>query len=181
MKSQISPLMAANLAAAAAIAVITGVLALILFAPQPSTAQLDSQRRAEERKIVSETLAARTEADRLDAEIAAKVWPLPTQEVGPAALARATEFAGRRNVKLSAFRPQRQQEVDGLSMLPFSMVVEGRYPQVLEFVQELENPASRLSVVLVQVAGADGATDTVTATIGVAAFVRQVKENQQRA
>jgi Tfp pilus assembly protein PilO len=172
MKASLSTTRMAAFASVAAVLALAIILGLMFLLPVPTAADARTQGRLEEREVIEATLKTRQEADRLETEIAGWVWTISPAEIEPAALARATSLAAARNIRLSAFRPQRPQEAGGLVMLPFTMAVEGAYPNVHSFVQDLDAPDTRLAVTLVQLSAVDGITDTVTATIGVAAFVR---------
>ncbi len=101
-----------------------------------------------------ETLAWKTNADRIESESMSRV----------SGIARASK------VKMNAFRPQKSAEQAGMERIPFIISLEGPYPNVLEFVRRLETSDNKLAVNLLQLTSAEADSDAVSATIGVFAF-----------
>jgi Tfp pilus assembly protein PilO len=104
------------------------------------------------------------------AKVGAKVWTLSLQEIGPKALQTVTGFAKEQRLKLTAFRPQKPNDVNGMTQLPFLISIEGSYPSILNFIRQIETSNSKLAPNLVQLSSTDGSSDLVTATIGVMAY-----------
>lgn len=146
----------------------TGVFMLAVRPPSLTTAQrLHDENRD---KTESQAFAAAKNAKEQAAAIVPRVWALPQDQIGPAALAKVTTFAKAHQVKLTSFRPQRVADADGLTQIPFMMTLDGAYPNVVAFVKDIEASDSRLAVNQVQLSSSDGATDKVSASIGLVAY-----------
>lgn len=153
-----------------ALVVLVGTGFVLAFVPKPSTdgtatGKIRSQRELDERL---DALTKNRTASR--AAIAKLVWQLPTEQIGPKALASITAFAQRNRLKLVAFRPQKAVEVNELQQLPFVISIEGPYPSLMRFVKDLESPELKLGTSLVQISTSDPNSDIVSATIGVVAY-----------
>jgi Tfp pilus assembly protein PilO len=161
-----------NLVMLVSMLALVGVLLFVLLVPKPTVAGMRSQRQNREFEIKREHQTVERQLVEVRGHVATYVWDLPLQQVSPAALANVTTSVQARNLRLIAFRPQRVAEsTGGLSQIPFMITVEGTFPNVAQFVDDLESPANRLAVNLVQISASDGATDQVSASIGVLAFV----------
>ncbi len=148
--------------------VITGLV--MLFVPPPTTegtsaGKIRSQKELTERldKLKSDGAALKTKVDSL-------VWNEPIEEVGPKALETITKSAQSQRLKLLAFRPQKVQEVNNLTQLPFTISIEGPYPGVMSFIREMAKPEHKLGTSMVQLSGNDPNSDLISATIGVVAY-----------
>jgi hypothetical protein len=104
------------------------------------------------------------------------VWNMAGDQVGPKALERVSKSCALRQIKLSSFRPQRSFSENGLEGLGFIATIEGTYPAVTAFINDMESSDVKLAVNLVQLASADGSTDTVTANIGLVAYADAKKK-----
>lgn len=120
---------------------------------QRSTLSLADDKRAAEKKIAN------------------ALWNVSLQELGPTALGQVNEAAVKRKVKVSSFRPQKINNVKGVTLVPYVMTVEGSYPDVVGLVRDLGNENSKLAVNLVQLASADANSDKVSATVGLVAYI----------
>jgi len=155
----------------ASILALLGTLIVMVFVPPPTAKGLSTKARRDEMKAriaIKDAREREAEAMRLVAET---TWAGNAQTVGPAALARVTQMAKSRNLRLVAFRPQRQSDDADLTMLPFLITVEGTYPNVVQFSRDLETTGTRLSVSMVQVSSADANSDRVTATVATMAYL----------
>lgn len=148
-------------------AVLLGVL---LFVPRPRQTVTIGQRTSAEAAVRSETRASEQAYEKARAQAANYLWTEGADAVSPKALEIVTDAAKAENLRISAFRPQKPSEADGLQQLAYLVAVEGRFPQVIGFLRRVETPGNRLAVTLFQVTSADGATDAVTATVGLVAF-----------
>jgi Tfp pilus assembly protein PilO len=160
------------------IALFMGVLALLIvlatglyvvLTPFPKAPSAVAKQDSE-RKIRKEIEDAKSRTKELNAEINRHTWSIPQDEVGPAALAKVASLAKARNLKLTAFRPQKTAVMDGLTQMPFLILVDGPFPSVVQFMKDINRTDTKLAVTVVQMASADEASDRVTATIGAAAY-----------
>jgi Tfp pilus assembly protein PilO len=156
------------------VVVCTGLYALLVKAPAIPT---NARTRLEARdKIRQEAQDARIRAQQVSAQVAGSTWAVPSDQVAAQSLAKITGFAKARNITVVAFRPQKTVEVEGLTQLPFLILVDGKFPEVMQFMKDIERTDTKLAVSLVQMASADEASDRVSATIGAAAYLQPQKK-----
>jgi Tfp pilus assembly protein PilO len=165
--------------AARVTSVISVISVLVLFAvllsmwliPKPTTRGMAIERREREFDVRLKTKKAQDQTKEYQAEVDRFLWRDGPDQVGPKSLARITAIAKARKLELVGFRPQRQVDDAVIPRLPFLLTVEGAYPAVIDLVKALEQPDVRLAVTSVQLASSDGASDRVTASIGLAALL----------
>jgi hypothetical protein len=100
------------------------------------------------------------------------LWTGKSEQVGPAALDTVTKLAKNAKLKLLAFRPQKPDDEPGVTLYTFGVTVDGPYTNAMQLVKDLENPKNKLAVTWVQINSADAATDRVTGTINVVAYMK---------
>lgn len=154
-----------------AMLVLAGTLAVMLIVPKPKAAA--SQRVFDKNKldIQIDTKKAEEAAAASKAAIDPLLWTGSPAEIAPRALSTVTALSATHKLKLVAFRPQRSNDADTVTVLPFSIALEGSFPDVAQMVTDLETPDTKLAVNQIQIASADGDTDKITATIGVVAYM----------
>lgn len=167
----------ASILAVVAILVLLGTFLFMILVRPPTTAGLAEKTRREAIKIRIKTKDADDRLVAAKATVTSTTWPGIGDDVAPAANARLTTMATRRGVKLTSFRPQRTTAKTDLTVLPFVITVEGPYPQIVELTRDIDSAGSRMAVNLVQITAAADDSNTVTATVGVMAYLRpgQVK------
>jgi hypothetical protein len=154
-------------------AILACSLLYALFVPAPGAAGVASARVGSRRKIQEEIVSVRARTKRIEAAIQPRLWRGDAEIVTAIVLEQLTGEANRRKVKLSAFRPQRPQTLEGMTELPFSVHLSGPYPAVRAIMAALDAAGSRLALRSVQVASSDGASNAVTATLGLSAYIRR--------
>ena len=147
--------------------VLVGAYALV---PRPRTVHTDADRARAEAEVLASTKTLEARFDKARAVSAQFLWTEVPDAIAPKALSIVTEAAKTNQLKISAFRPQKPAVSAGLEESHYVVAVEGRFPAVATFLKAVETPENRLAVDLFQVTSADGATDTVTATVGLVAF-----------
>jgi hypothetical protein len=152
---------------------VTGVLAIVAIAvfalavPKPKVdPKLD--RPIAELEAERERLHERNDATK--ASVEAMTWQVKRDEVTPQAMAWVSKTAEANFVAVSAFRPQRTIETDGLAQMNYLVTAEGSFPNVMRLIGAFESEGSLLAVRTVQLASVDGASDTVRVTLGVVAY-----------
>jgi Tfp pilus assembly protein PilO len=162
-----------------AMAALAGIFLYDVLVPMPkyrarAEAKVKADDVAQEQKYAldRELVEKRAEIDRV-------VWVQTQESIGALILDKATNLARSRNLTLTAFRPQKPEEQGELTRLAYVMTLEGPYPGLLAMVRDLETPSNRLSVHLMQIASADEASDLVTSTIGVSAYVEKAKKETE--
>ncbi|MFQ3586842.1 MAG: type 4a pilus biogenesis protein PilO [Fimbriimonadaceae bacterium] len=164
-----------NAVIVASILVLAATLAVMLFLPKPTTQGMDSERRNREFAIKLDTQKAEQRLEEVRAAIGERAWLVPVSEVGPTALDTVTKTAERRGLRLVAMRPQRTVQIAELAQVPFVVTVEGAFPAVMAFVRDLEAPKTKMAISLIQLGAMDGASDNVSLTLGLKAYVRPPK------
>ncbi|HEY3781021.1 MAG TPA: hypothetical protein VGL56_08065 [Fimbriimonadaceae bacterium] len=99
-------------------------------------------------------------------------WRMSAEELGSTTLDWLTGLAEGNHLVISGFKTDRPRDLDPLKEVPFGLVVEGTFPNTMNFLAALEEPRSKLMVSVLQLSSADPQTDRVTATIGLSGFIR---------
>lgn len=86
-------------------------------------------------------------------------------------LEQLTAQTGKRSLKLTAFRPDRSQVFEQVTELRFDAQVAGPYAGVHSLLGALDAGGSKVVLRSVQVTLSQAAGSTVTATLGLSAFV----------
>ncbi len=158
-----------------ALAILSILAAIVLGAlqvlrPIETPGAIASRQSKAMQDVKNEATEAQTEATKLKAKIASLTWAGAADTVVPSAIAIVKQRADARQLTLRGFRPLTAKELEGLEMMPYTISLEGRYPNILQFAKDLETNGGKLAVNLVQIASADEATDQVSATIGIVAY-----------
>jgi Tfp pilus assembly protein PilO len=161
------PLVMSSLAAV----IVASALVYMIFVPKPSTVNLERKTQNQLYAVKKEEKANRLTIAEGKARVDKLTWAGGAQQVAAGALSKVTEVAKNHKLKLVAFRPQRDQDANGLGQLPILISLDGAYPDVVAFTRDLETEESKLAINLVQVAAADAATDRVTASVGIVAYL----------
>lgn len=154
----------------AAIAVMALTVVAYWVFPVPALKQVTQIRRNQQTELFKDIDKVKDDVSLTRIRNQQRLWVQPADQVAAAAMAKVTQVALAQSLKVLAFRPQRVQEVAGVTILPYQVSLEGYFPKVMAFVRTMETPSGRLPVVNVQIAASDGASDKVTATIGIVAF-----------
>ena len=152
------------------IAIMTGTLFYMVFVPPPSVAGLARGRAASLQEMEREIQSAKARTAQARQQIAPLVWTGNTDTISGAVLERLTAQARQRALSISAFRPQRTQDVGGVTELPFTVQLSGTYRSVHAVMNSLDAPGSRVVLRSAQIASSATGTG-VTATLGLTAYV----------
>lgn len=161
---------------AVAIVCLVVVVAYEWVAPKPRPTLTT---RAKTERLVAldkEVDAIEVRLKKFEADRARLVNPGTPESVTASLLNRVTLAAQTDGIKLVAFRPQRAETVHNLQSLPYLVIVEGPYPNVLRFVRSLEAHEARVAIRTLQISAADGASDRVNGSLGIVAFAETSKE-----
>ncbi len=157
-----------NWGAISAVVVLVLIAAYDLIVPPPGTERIVTRKSESQLKADKEN--AMMELAESEQTVNSLTWQVSRDEVGPNAMAWVSQRARQNNVEVSAFRPQRTVDAEGLHQLNYLVTAEGPYPSVMRFIKEFEGPGSLLAIKALQVASIDGASDTVRATISLVAY-----------
>ena len=150
--------------------IFLGCLVSMVFFKPPTTAGVAAGRQRSISTIQKEIATSEQRAQEAQVSVRTRLWQGDPEAVTAAVLAQLTRQTNQSGVQLVAFRPQKLQALEGVSELPFSVQLTGSYPKVRALVAALEVSSSRLVVRSFQFASTDGASDAITATVGVSAY-----------
>jgi Tfp pilus assembly protein PilO len=159
-----------NIVSAIAILFMAGLATYDIVAPKPTEHQTLRTRKDNEARMVAQIQTIKDRLAATSADVARYVWTVPQDRIGGQSLAAVTNIAMKHSVRLLAFRPQKATDENGLTRLPYMVVLDGTFPSVAAMLRDLETTSNKLAVNLVQIASADASTDQVNATIGVIAY-----------
>jgi len=128
-------------------------------------------------RVAAATRRAQEAASSNLASVRARTWNVDLDTLGSTALNQLTVLTQKHGVQLSGFRTERAVDVATLKEAPMVANVEGKFLDVVSFVQSLEKADSKLAVNLLQVSASETAPGQVTATLGLVGFV--FKEEKQ--
>ncbi len=147
-----------------------GLLAVHLALPVPNPGLNSKKHQKEEVQLKAKTARALSDVTSARTEIRSYLWPGQADEIGPQAMTTFDNLAKQNNVTVQAFRPQKSVSIGDVTRYPYSIIVQGAYPKILMIFKSLRSPESKLALTSVQISASDGASDQVTATLGLSAF-----------
>lgn len=159
-----------QLVAYAAVAVAGAILIANFAFPVQTANSKVAQRTKQSRDYDASISKLRDDVMTERAKNETRLWKQPADEISAATMAKVTSLAQSRGLRVIAFRPQRTQVDSGITRLPYQATLEGPFPQVIGFVQDLETSKFKTIVSTIQIASADGASDKVSSTIGLVAY-----------
>ena len=172
MRSSLKPEMSLNITLGVGIVLFLASLGLA-FLPKGAPQDASRQKRKQYNTALQGATSAKLIAEKTRSENQRSLWSIDSEGIKARTLDTVSRLAKVHGLKMSSFRPQRLEETAALVRSPFMVLLEGSYPQVLSFLNSIENPASKLAVDSVQLTAVDAASDKVNATIGVIAFTRK--------
>ncbi len=102
------------------------------------------------------------------------MWKASVEEATRLTHLQITALAEQNKLRLVAFRPLRNVESDKVIQMPWQVLLEGPFPNIVAFERALEDKAPKVAVNLIQVAAAQEGTDKVSATVGIVGYVDKV-------
>lgn len=167
-----------RLTLAGAVVVLLLLVGLFTF-PKPNDLGLAQRKSQEEKQLKHDFESARATLSELRNANEARMFLTKADEIGPNTMRTLESAARQRNLKVISFRPQRTEEDSGVTRYPYQIALEGSYLDVIAFVRSMETPATKLGVTSMQIASSDGATDKVSAMIGIVAYGPVVDEDKE--
>ena len=149
---------------------LAATLAYMLLAPKPSTAAT-SRNGASRRRMVDDIADTRRQARQTRAAVLPRLWQGNPEAVTGRILAQMTTLTGKNSLKLLAFRPGRSQVFDEVTELRFDAQLSGSYAKLHALMDALDAPGSKIALRSVQMTSSQAAGNTVSATLGLSAFV----------
>lgn len=160
-----------NVLCGAAILALIGMAVADRLLPQPNPAGVRFKYSQELKNLNAEIRTAREEFTTAKTALEKRLWKGDEDQASPEVLADLNELAVAGGVRIVSFRPQKVQVNGSLRQLGFVMVAEGSFGQVMNMVRQMEGAMTRTAIHQIQIASADGGSDRVTATVGMAAYV----------
>lgn len=152
------------------IALLVGALAMLAFVKPPSEKGIQGKKLAKLRQASNAIDTANERIDVIEQVFEKTKWTEKPDLITGEVLSIVREATGKASVKLISFRPQRSVETTDLLQLPYVIAVDGSFPNVVKFVQSIEESDAKLAVSSFQLASAEGTSDFVTASIGLVAY-----------
>lgn len=160
--------------------IILAASLVLMLTPVPTREQMNAGKTKSALTIQQAIETGDKSVAASEAAISPLIWSESSEEIGPRAMAAITRLAQTRKLRILAFRPQKPIEMEGLTQIPFSLSVDGSYPNTMQFVKDLETSKTKLAVSLVQIAASDAASDQVTGTINVIAYLKAAQPTATR-
>ncbi len=155
--------------------IMLGTLIYGLAVKVPTSLTLTKGRMASKKKLEHDIKTAKADSVTLAQQVKTRLWTEKPDAITAKILGKVTLLAKQYSLGVTAFRPQKQQILDGVTELPYNIIVTGSFPSVQKVARELESSSARLALRSLQFASADSATSSVSATLNVSAFV-ELKE-----
>ena len=152
--------------------ILTAALIYTLLIPDPTTAAVISSRHATIRTVTNDILYSQKRSDEASAAIEPRLWTGTPNHVSAAVLALVNESATGETLDMTAFRPQRSQDLDGVTELPFSVQLSGSFTGIRQVIRQIDGPKSKVVLRSVQVNASEEAQGTVTATLVISAYIQ---------
>jgi Tfp pilus assembly protein PilO len=152
------------------IVVLAGCLGYYVFGPKVDVKAAQKNRAKMTDQLYDQAKTAEANVKQETAIVKQRLWNMPAEEVGPVAMQKVGEIALLNHVKVQSFRPSRITDAGGLEQVPFQVVINGVYPNVIAFTRALERSPAHFAVNQVSMSAGDGNTDNVAATISIIAF-----------
>lgn len=160
-----------NIVAFCALIVLAAIAMYDLVVPKPAEAKTKQQRTFDVNMQMHNVEIHKSDLAKAQAASARYIWSVKkTDEIGASSLKTITAMAQKHKVTVLGFRPQKATSDSGLQVLPYLIILEGDFPGMSAFLNDLENVQTKLAVTMVQLASADANTDRVNANIGVTAY-----------
>ena len=160
-----------NAISLASILILVVLLLWMLLGQKPTVKGLATSQRKNEMKAKIATRNAEERAESANKWLTDYAWKGTEQNVTPVALASVNGLLEPTKIKMISLRPQRMAVGGKLSQVPYVLTLEGSFAEVKALIPRLERKENKLAVNLVQIASADSASDKVTATIGLIAYL----------
>ena len=152
------------------IVLLTASLVMFLFVHPPTTKGIQGKKLAKLRQASNAIDTANERIDIIEQVFEKTKWKEKPDLITGNVLSIVRAATGKASVKLISFRPQRTVETTDLLQLPYVLAVDGSFPNVVKFVQSIEESDAKLAVSSFQLASAEGTSDFVTASVGLVAY-----------
>ena len=86
-------------------------------------------------------------------------------------LAILTKESNDHSLKLGDFRPEKSLGLSAMTEMPYSAQISGPYPAIRAVMADLDTSTSKVALHSAQIASSEQASNVVTATLGVSAYL----------
>jgi hypothetical protein len=151
--------------------ILAGTVIFMLLVPAPTTTGMKRLQNRQQAKVRRQTEKLTAEAAQSQTDAQKWLWKGDAQAVTSAALAQMTTTTQKYGVGLTSFRPQRAQQLPGVTEMRYNAQVTGPFTKVSDVMAALDATGSKLLLTSVDVAQSGSNNGSVTATLGVSAYM----------
>ena len=156
--------------------ILASTLAFVLFVPRPGAARGAKSWASTRRRLADNVVDTKAQERRARAAIRPRLWHSDPESVTATILNQLSAQSAYRHLKLTAFRPERGQEFDGMTEMRFTAQMAGPYPAVHTLLRSLDARGSKIALRSVslgpsQLGPAQASSGDVSASLGLSAFV----------
>ncbi len=156
---------------------IAAVICLIVITlcdfiiPKPSNPLTEHKKQQNLLDARRANEAVKGQLKTAQAAVARYIWTEGMDQISSKSLDAVTTLAQVNKVQLLGFRPpQKTTDQDGLTHIPYLILLSGPFRNIQNFLSALEDPKYKLAEEMVQLSSADASTDNVSASISVIAY-----------
>ncbi|HEX5322386.1 MAG TPA: type 4a pilus biogenesis protein PilO [Capsulimonadaceae bacterium] len=151
--------------------IAAGAALFASLAPVPGGPAVGSNHTTTRRRMEKDIKLAQITGDKASKELHARLWQGNSESVSAGVLAQITKASSQQSLKLGAFRPQRTQPLGAVTEMPYAVQLSGPYPGIRAVMSSLDSANSKIVLRSVQLASSEQGTNTVSATLGVSAYL----------
>jgi len=157
----------------AIVAGLIGIACLMVrtFVPAPSSAQFTRAKLRQKQQFEHKTKVNLEKIAELKQANADRLWDKTPAEVSTEVMTMLSNAGKTLNVDVTNFRPQRVVDDKNIRQLPYTVTLSGRFAAITAFCSALDGPAKKVVLKSLQINAADQNNETVTASIGLVAYV----------
>ena len=160
------------------LAILIALAAAVYWAlfPVPDIASVAKASNEQQFQLRRQIRNEEQDADLSRAQIGARLWNGDSNHVGADVLALVTTSTSLNNVKLAAFRPLKQVDLNGVVQLPYTVQLSGPFSGpddkgVRAVMRNLDDSKSKVVLNSVQINSSEENAGAVTATLGISAYI----------
>jgi Tfp pilus assembly protein PilO len=151
--------------------ILTVTVVYMLAVPVPTVAGTGLMHAQARHRINLQIDFAKKQQAEAESAIKARVWQGNANTANAGVLSLLTAQTSRSAMTLSAFRPQKPVDLTGITELPYTAQITGTYPAIRTVLAALDADSTKIVLRSVQIDSSEQTTSTVTATIGISAYI----------
>jgi hypothetical protein len=142
-----------------------------LVVPKPKNPYTPHQKSQDIKQLQTGMAIQEQDLKKAKSTVSRYVWNVGLDQITSKSLDSVTALAAANKVQLQGFRPPVKTTIqNGLTHIPYLILVSGPFLNVVNFEEALEDPKYKLAIEMVQFASSDSSSDQVNASIGVIAY-----------